>query len=154
MCILRAFSKTAPTPQAGVPRDEQTPWDKRALPFERNLASVARWVTEKSEKPGSPVRPGRRAAARDVTDRPCVSQGLVSRAAKLTFISPLKCFNAVSFTGTQKRVLGVVSFTPMAFIHLLSAVHTVLFKAQFAIIHWQYSRRVSGANTCRRTDDF
>lgn len=66
-------------------------------------------------------------------DRPFVSQGLVSRFAKLTFILPIKCFNTVKFTVIQKRLLGVMSSKLMTFTHFLLTLKKK--KGQFGIIH-------------------
>lgn len=71
-------------------------------------------------------------------DRPVVSQGLISRFAKLTFILLIKCFNAIKFTVTQERMLGVMSSKLMTFIHFFDLKKKK--KGQFGIIQQQYSR--------------
>lgn len=97
------------------------------------------------------MRWGSLAVARDSMDRPFVSQGLVSRFAKLTFILPIKCFNTVKFTVIQKRLLGVMSSKLMTFTHFL----LTLKKKKRSIWYnpWKYSRRVSRVNIFRSTDD-
>lgn len=69
-----------------------------------------------------------------------VSQGLISCLAKLTFILLIKCFNAIKFTVTQKRMLGVMSSKLMTFIHFFLTLREKKKKGRFGIIQRQYSR--------------